>query len=636
MALFVRGRMHRIAVRAVCVVGATALCVTCGCALFPRDVVRIDNPYAEVDWRPENRQKASLHVHTRVSDGRLFPHEAIDAYQALGYSVLAITDHNNVTYPWTNLYERFGDGYENRDPAAVRMQDVPGNELSRHHHMTSYWTDHDGTRTETESLDATAAKGGQTLLCHPGRYNKDVSWYADLFQRYEHLLGMEVYNQGDRYPGDRRKWDAVLSETMPGRPVWGFSNDDMHRRGHLGRNWNVLLIEEATESRIRRALANGQFYFVYCPKGHAGAAPPVIESIDVDERAGTIRIHAGNTASIEWLSNGEVVGHGDVLNLRECLQPGSYVRAMLYGPEDDTIAGTQPFGLRHPPAGASGVSDADEDGPFTIVLLPDTQFYSQKFPKSYLAQTRWIKSTAPDMNTKFVIHVGDIVQTPQNETEWQVADRAHKVLDGHVPYSVLPGNHDGAPGKLALYNRYFGPRRFEDQPWYGGSVNPTNNAANYCRFKAGGRQWMVLSLTYDPTPAELAWAREVVAAHPDDSVILATHAYLLRKGKRGPRGRVIWDALVSRSPNIRMVVGGHIPGVAHGVSTREDGEEVLEILCDYQGLPNGGNGWLQTMRFDPVAETIHVEAYSPLLDEYNHEPGHTYTLDPALLEQDAQ
>jgi len=602
-----------------------ALLLAPGCAVLPRDSIRIDNPYADASWHPSHRQKASLHVHTRVSDGGLFPHEAIDAYQSLGYGVLAITDHNRVTHPWTTLSERYGEGYENRGPVAVGMKDVPGNELSQHHHMNSYWTDHTGTRTEVESLDATAAKGGQAVLCHPGRYQKDDEWYVDLFTRYDHLLGMEVYNQGDRYPGDRRKWDAVLAATMPGRPVWGFSNDDMHQRGHLGRNWNVLLIKDATEARIRRALADGRFYFVYCPKGHAGAAPPEIQSIKVNRRAATITVRASNTASIEWISDGEVVGHGETLKLSEVESAGSYVRAMLYGPKGDTVAGTQPFGILVPPAGAE-----EPPEPFTIVLLPDTQFYSQKFPETYLAQTRWIKETATELNTKFAIHLGDIVETPQSEAEWQVADRAHKELDGHVPYSMLPGNHDGAPGNLALYNRYFGPARFVDQPWYGESVSPTNNAVNYCRFAAGGRQWMVLSLTYDPTAAELAWAREVAAAHPDDDIILATHVYLIRGDKKGPRGRLIWDKLVRMSPNIRIAVGGHVPAVAHGISVNDSGGEVLEILSDYQGLPNGGNGWLQTMRFDPVDGTVHVEAYSPLLDEHNKAPQHSYTLDCAF------
>ncbi|MFB6248064.1 MAG: Ca2+-dependent phosphoinositide-specific phospholipase C [Salinibacter sp.] len=52
--------------------------------------------------------------------------------------------------------------------------------------------------------------------------------YMGLFHQYDSLVGMEVHNQTDRYPWDRRLWDALLETMMPERPVWGFANDDSH------------------------------------------------------------------------------------------------------------------------------------------------------------------------------------------------------------------------------------------------------------------------------------------------------------------------------------------------------------------------------------------------------------------------
>ncbi len=330
-----------------------------GCVGLPHKGIRIDNPYAGVSWKPENRQKAALHVHTQVSDGRMYPHEVIDAYRDLGYSVLAITDHNKVTYPWAELNDRYGEGYEDRDPLVLKMLDVQGNELSSHHHMNSFWSDHEGTKTETASLDAITAKGGQAILNHPGRYKKDVAWYTNLFTKYDQLLGVEVFNQGDRYPDDRKKWDAILTAMMPDRPVWGFSNDDMHTPEHLGRNWDVLLANDNNEKTVRQALKRGTFYFVYSPKGHDGQ-PPQILSIDVSERAGTIRISAANTRMIEWISEGRVVGQGELLQLADVEELGSYVRAMLYSSVDDSVAGTQPFGIRGRRGRDDGSSEASE------------------------------------------------------------------------------------------------------------------------------------------------------------------------------------------------------------------------------------------------------------------------------------
>ena len=86
-----------------------------------------------------------------------------------------------------------------------------------------------------------------------------------------------------------------------------------------------------------------------------------------------------------------------------------------------------------------------DTSPFTVMILPDTQNYSEKYPDTYMEQTRWIAGNMEAENTRFVIHLGDIVQNSDIESEWQVADKAHKVFDEAqppVPYSVVPGNHD--------------------------------------------------------------------------------------------------------------------------------------------------------------------------------------------------
>ena len=116
--------------------------------------------------------------------------------------------------------------------------------------------------------------------------------------------------------------------------------------------------------------------------------------------------------------------------------------------------------------------------PFTVVLIPDTQYYSEKHPKIYLAQTEWIKKRAKPDNIKFAIHLGDIVQNDTIE-EWKIADRAHKIIDGIVPYSMVPGNHDmahenGSPVRICG-GGYKGSDSFFSSIW--SSVK--NNVAEY-------------------------------------------------------------------------------------------------------------------------------------------------------------
>src|SRR4051794_36892986 len=88
-----------------------------------------------------------------------------------------------------------------------------------------------------------------------------------------------------------------------------------------------------------------------------------------------------------------------------------------------------------------------DNTPFTVVVLPDTQFYAQSYPATFDAQTQWILDHLGTNNIKFVTHVGDIVQNAasgpdRNLIEWQRADAAFDRLDGFVPYSVALGNHD--------------------------------------------------------------------------------------------------------------------------------------------------------------------------------------------------
>ena len=278
--------------------------------------------------------------------------------------------------------------------------------------------------------------------------------------------------------------------------------------------------------------------------------------------------------------------------------------------------------------------------PFSVVVLPDTQNYAEKFADTYAAQTQWIRDNVEKENIKFVIHLGDVVQHHNDsEEQWQVADRAHKLLDDAVPYSMLPGNHDleyknkTYSRETKFYNKYFGTQRFADQPWYGGHWGE-NNDNNFCTFEADGMKFLVISLEYAPRDEVLAWATDIANSHPDHRVIAATHCYMRPAGRDkntggslGNSGDGIWEKFVRRAPNVFLVKSGHVLGVGRQISTNDAGLPVHETLVDYQGLPNGGNGWLRIMRFVPNENKIEIRAYSPLLDETMDSDGHTFTLD---------
>ena len=285
-----------------------------------------------------------------------------------------------------------------------------------------------------------------------------------------------------------------------------------------------------------------------------------------------------------------------------------------------------------------------DNQPFTVILLPDTQNYSEKYPDTYLAQTRWVAEHIEEENTRFVIHLGDMVQNSEIEGEWEIAHRAHLVFDEAeppIPYSVVPGNHDVVHrGEITtwetdLYEKYFGPQRFAGREWYGGGMDGLNSS-NYCFFEGGGARFMVLSLNFAPGEEIIEWADSVIEKHRETPIILVTHAHLNMRGRMnhpmpygldGYAGDRLWENFIRRHENINLVFCGHVTGANRVESVNDHGKTVNEILFDYQGEENGGNGWLVKMRFIPGEDRIDFTTYSPVLDRTWDSPANTFSLE---------
>ncbi len=290
--------------------------------------------------------------------------------------------------------------------------------------------------------------------------------------------------------------------------------------------------------------------------------------------------------------------------------------------------------------------------PFTVAVLPDTQVYAERYPETFTAQTEWIKANREKENIRFVAHVGDVVNHGPDEKQWRNADASMKVLDGVVPYGIAPGNHDyngTSRRNLTLYNKYFPASRFSKQPWYGGGFDASNDNS-WQRFSAAGMDFLVVCLELGPRDEVLKWANELVARHPKHRTIVVTHCYLNVDGKRirktdkfGPNtyvkknndGEETWTKFVSRHANIFLVLNGHMlarPGVRL-TSRGEKGNAVHQVLSNYQGLRNGGNGWLRLMKFVPGKNRIEVSTWSPTLKKFWEEKNeksrddHRFTLE---------
>jgi hypothetical protein len=257
----------------------------------------------------------------------------------------------------------------------------------------------------------------------------------------------------------------------------------------------------------------------------------------------------------------------------------------------------------------------------------------------FMAMTRWVADRAKQNNIKFVLHMGDIVNEDYESYEWENANEAMSILDNVVPYAMVVGNHDMAPGdpeyipdssrNTTNFNTTFHYSRYQEKPWYGGRMFddhfiPRDSYDNsYHFFSQGKLEFMIVSLEAGPTNEILAWADSLIAKYPDKRVIVITHSYMLAEDKRdypggfgylpagaSNTGEEIWKKLIKKHENIFFVSCGHVANVdSHKGLLRSRGTKGNIIYQQLNG--DGHDGWLRILKFVPAENKIYVKSYSP-------------------------
>jgi hypothetical protein len=287
---------------------------------------------------------------------------------------------------------------------------------------------------------------------------------------------------------------------------------------------------------------------------------------------------------------------------------------------------------------------ADAPAPFTLAVLPDTQLYTttDDLAATARAQTQWVVDHRSDLNIDFTVQLGDLVDSWPNTAQWDRISTAFATLDqNNVPYAVVPGNHDldYATGQATTYRQYFPVSRFRDAAWnnattqFGGylgsntfGTDPVDRGTmdTFDLLTAGGVKWLVLNLEFEAPDYVLDWAQKVLDAYPDRRVIMVTHNNLDYRGWRTNElyrsdaginsSNAVWNKFVYHNCTIDFVLSGHQYLGDQGEASRTDpdacGKPVVQLLTDYQGRPNGGDGWLRYYTFDPAHDTVNAFTYS--------------------------
>lgn len=293
------------------------------------------------------------------------------------------------------------------------------------------------------------------------------------------------------------------------------------------------------------------------------------------------------------------------------------------------------------------------EGSEVFAVLPDTQYYAQDYPPVFQAQTQWIADQQENLNIKLMMHLGDL--TNRNiPSHWTVARSAIDRLFPQIPIVLAQGNHDCGPNGYAtsresfLMGEYFPLEYLQQQPTFAGSFE--NVANSYSLIEAAGRQWLVLCLEWGPRQQAIQWAHDILEEHHDRLAIIVTHAYMHRGDQRMDRlvgefsgspysygtanlpggtsdGGDLWRDLVSQHPNTVLVLSGHINGESRVSDSTDFGNVVHQMLIDFQGRPEGGEGFLRLIELVPGSPIMRFRTYSPWQERYFTGPGSHFDLE---------
>lgn len=213
-----------------------------------------------------------------------------------------------------------------------------------------------------------------------------------------------------------------------------------------------------------------------------------------------------------------------------------------------------------PPApGPSPTPTPSVDPDFSIVVFPDTQYYTGANSYVFTDQTNWVVSNQKSLNIQAVIGMGDIVDgggypidadgnitgtcavAPPNgwQTEWQQAQAAINTLESNgIYYQPTIGNHDydceadrPQPRGTSNYFHYFGSLALSPTGYILDSDG--NRTPNFYKtITIGSTKYMILSLELFPQDSIVAAANDLISNF-SGPVIVATHAYLSSDGS-GP------------------------------------------------------------------------------------------------------
>ena len=235
--------------------------------------------------------KANLHTHSTISDGTLTPEEAKEAYKALGYQILCLTDHNIIV-----------NHSDMNDPNFLILTGMEINVNAPDFNSTGGKTYHLNLIAKEpnnlwcpakkhrwfsvpEEYDNKVQYDNMVLQCNPDSINNMIAkanekgflvmynhptWSCQTYPDYaplKGLWGMEVRNSECCMIGHNENNFRVYKDLLTlGNKIFPLGADDMHSQRALGQSWIMVGAKELSYSSVIEALEKGDFYMSCGPE----------------------------------------------------------------------------------------------------------------------------------------------------------------------------------------------------------------------------------------------------------------------------------------------------------------------------------------------------------------------------------
>lgn len=312
----------------------------------------------------------------------------------------------------------------------------------------------------------------------------------------------------------------------------------------------------------------------------------------------------------------------------------------------------------------------DNEKSWSMIFIPDVQNYV-KFGRNQPIldlMMAWVEENIDSLNIKMLLCPGDLVE--QNDRinrgisgnqsgakQWEFVAKTFDRLNGKVPYITATGNHDYSYDtnghKKSRFKEFFPidknflNRKMITQNTLNSEGEETIENAAFEMVTPHGEKYLFLTIEFAPRDTVVSWAKNVVdmEEYRNHKVVLLTHEYMNAKAKRtsgemkvtcfnpyaingfitkrkqvisdANRGEALWEKLINTSPNLQLVLCGHISGESFRTDKNRSGKTVNQMLFDAQSeggghYGNGGDGWLRILEFYPDKKTVKVKTFSPL------------------------